>query len=92
MSLSENLMDLKEVVEANQGLIIRAQAVQGQLVLWCAAEKLPELVQFLRNDSAAQCSQLMDITAIDYPGANPRFVVVYQLLSLKLNLRVRLKL
>jgi len=91
MTLSENLIDLKEVAESKEGLVSKSEAMGGELVLWTPADKLTSLVQLLKLDAAAQCSQLMDITAIDYPGQSPRFVVAYQFLSLTLNLRVRVK-
>lgn len=91
MSLSEALKDLAEAAGAQSSLVTKTDVEGDELVLWTTAEALPELIQFLRSDATAQCSQLMDLTAVDYPGAAPRFVVVYQLLSLKMNLRVRVK-
>ena len=38
-----------------------------------------------------RCSQLIDITAVDYPDRENRFTVVYNLLSVDLNSRIRLK-
>ena len=89
--LSENLLDLKETAQSKDGLVTKVEAVGDELVLWTSAEQLISLIQFLKGDASAQCSQLMDITAVDYPGQDPRFVVVYQFLSLKMNLRVRVK-
>ncbi len=91
MSLSEALQDLAEVAGAKPDLVTKTDVEGDELVLWTTAQALPDLIQFLRGDATAQCSQLMDLTAVDYPGASPRFVVVYQLLSLKMNLRVRVK-
>lgn len=92
MTLSENLSDLKAAAEAKGDLVSTTEVLGDELVLWTQPSALIGLVQFLRSDAAAQCSQVMDLTAIDYPGQSPRFVVVYQFLSLKLNLRVRVKL
>lgn len=47
--------------------------------------------EFLKNDSRLLFNVLIDITAVDYPDRNPRFEVIYQLLSLPLNRRVCLK-
>lgn len=46
---------------------------------------------FLRDHSNTQCKQLIDITAIDNPSRPLRFQVVYQLLSLQYNARIRVK-
>ena len=91
MILSEVLQDLRDAASAKANLVTKTEAEKGELVLWALPSSLIEVMQFLRADASAQCAQLMDITAVDYPGASPRFVVVYQLLSLKLNLRVRVK-
>ena len=52
---------------------------------------LTKAIEFLKNDSRLLFNVLIDITAVDYPERNPRFDVVYQLLSLPFNRRVRLK-
>jgi len=46
---------------------------------------------FLRDHINAQCKQLMDITAVDYPTRETRFEVVYNFLSIQYNSRVRVK-
>jgi len=46
---------------------------------------------FLRDHINAQCKQLMDITAVDYPTRELRFEVVYNFLSIQYNSRVRVK-
>ena len=49
------------------------------------------VLQKLRDDSAIHMHQLMDICGVDYPERPERFDVVYHLLSLKYNWRVRIK-
>ena len=49
-------------------------------------------MDFLKNDPRLHFNVLMDITAVDYPERKPRFDVVYHLLSLSFNRRLRLKL
>ena len=46
---------------------------------------------FLRDYSNTQCKQLMDITTIDNPSRPARFQIVYHLLSVQYNARVRVK-
>jgi NADH-quinone oxidoreductase subunit C len=55
-----------------------------------AAEIVP-VMRFLRDDSRCQFWNLIDVTAVDWPGREARFDVVYHLLSPKLNVRVRVK-
>ena len=46
---------------------------------------------FLRDDSECMFKMLLDICGVDYPNKDPRFEVVYNLLSLTHNIRIRLK-
>lgn len=46
---------------------------------------------FLKNHTAAQFTQVSDITGVDYPTRNNRFEVVYNLLSVHHNSRIRVK-
>ena len=52
---------------------------------------LQKVMQFLKNDSRLLFNVLMDVTAVDYLGREPRFEVVYHLLSLQFNQRLRVK-
>jgi NADH-quinone oxidoreductase subunit C len=45
----------------------------------------------LRDDAGLLYNFMMDLTAVDYLGREPRFEVVYHLYSLSFNRRVRLK-
>ena len=64
---------------------------KGQLSITVATSKIAEVLDFLANDGAANFAQLTDLCAVDYPNRNPRFEVVYHLLSLELNRRIRVK-
>ena len=46
----------------------------------------------LRDDPALRLNQLIDICGVDYPDRIERFDIVYQLLSMAKNLRLRVKL
>ena len=52
---------------------------------------IQDIAKFLRDDPQMHFDFLMDITAVDYLGENPRFEVVYHFYSLKHNQRVRIK-
>lgn len=85
----------KEVVDHLEaslpGAVIEADEFRGELILWTDQEQLVPLMTFLRDDPNTLFEQLMDVTAVDYPQRERRFEVVYNLLSLKHNCRVRLK-
>lgn len=63
----------------------------GELTLSARREKLPQLMMYLRDDPAWRFKILIDICGADYPDRAERFEVVYHLLSVHKNLRVRVK-
>ena len=63
----------------------------GELIVTVARDSLLQALTFLRDDPACLFKQLVDMTAADYPERTERFELVYSLLSLKHNLRLRLK-
>jgi NADH-quinone oxidoreductase subunit C len=54
--------------------------------------RIAEVLQTLRDDPVIAMDQLMDLCGADYPERPERFDVVYHLLSLVNNLRVRVKI
>jgi NADH-quinone oxidoreductase subunit C len=54
-------------------------------------EALVTVMQTLRDDPELRLNQLIDICGVDYPDRAERFDVVYQLLSMAKNLRLRVK-
>lgn len=64
---------------------------QGDATALIRPDGLIKIVDFLKNDPRLQFNVLVDITAVDYMGRKPRFDVVYHLLSLPFNRRLRLK-
>jgi NADH-quinone oxidoreductase subunit C len=63
----------------------------GEVTLIVLPEHLLGVLYFLRDDSACQFQQLIDICGVDWPSRDQRFDVVYHLLSLTRNHRIRLK-
>jgi len=53
--------------------------------------KIPETIQELKENQDLQYSQLIDLTAVDYPSREKRFDVIYILLSMKENKRIVVK-
>ncbi len=64
----------------------------GELMLDTTPDRLIALPTFLRDDPMCQFKQLCDVSGVDWPERAKRFDVVYNLLSLKNNQRVRVKL
>jgi len=71
--------------------VIRSEGVCGELIVVARAAAIVDVLTFLRNDSNCQFKVLVDICGVDYPQRDPRFDVVYNLLSLTQNQRIRVK-
>jgi NADH-quinone oxidoreductase subunit C len=63
----------------------------GELMLETTDDKVIALLTFLRDDPKCLFKQLVDVCGVDWPEREKRFDVVYNLLSLKNNQRVRVK-
>jgi NADH-quinone oxidoreductase subunit C len=63
----------------------------GELTIRVQRAGLIKVLGFLRNDSNCLFSQLSDLCGVDYPDQDERFEIVYHLLSMRRNQRVRLK-
>jgi NADH-quinone oxidoreductase subunit C len=91
-SSSEGFPDfLKLLIETHPEAVLNASLPQGDATAAIRPEFLTKVIDFLKTDSRLSFDVLVDITAIDYPERKPRFTVVYHLLSLPFNRRLRLK-
>lgn len=64
----------------------------GELTLSVRGEQIVTVLTFLRDDPRCKFTTLIDICGADYPERGKRFEVVYHLLSMHLNHRIRVKL
>jgi NADH-quinone oxidoreductase subunit C len=88
----EALTALGERLRANsQGAITGFSVAFGDLTLAADASRIVQVLTALRDDAETPFQQMLDLTAIDYPERSKRFDVVYILLSMTANRRVRVK-
>ena len=79
------------------GLIESAEVAFNELNLVVSKEKLLDACLALRDKDPFTCEELVDLSGVDYSEygngewQGPRFAVVYHLLSIKHNHRIRLK-
>ena len=71
--------------------IFGAEVGHGELMLAVKGPAIVRVLLFLRDDPKCRFEQLVDICGTDYPERPQRFEVVYNLLSLTLNKRIRVK-
>jgi NADH-quinone oxidoreductase subunit C len=88
----QDLSVLEDAVTNELGnLIISTKVINGELVINVARDSIVKVLTFLRDDVNCQFKMLMELCGVDYPEREDRFDVVYCLLSLTLNQRIRVK-
>ena len=81
-----------EIQRALGGEMAHTGIELGELCVAVPRTRIAEVLRTLRDDPAIAMNQLMDICGADYPERPERFDVVYHLLSLRHNARVRVKI
>ena len=69
--------------------VIGTRIEKGEIVIGAMRDSLLGLMTTLRDDPRFACEQVMDICGVDWPERAERFDVVYNLLSVSLNHRLR---
>ncbi|EDW69241.1 NADH dehydrogenase [ubiquinone] iron-sulfur protein 3, mitochondrial [Drosophila virilis] len=80
------------VAECLPKYVQKVQLTSGdELEVLIAPEGVVPVLQFLKDHHQAQFTNLVDIAGLDVPCRKNRFEVVYNLLSLRFNSRIRVK-
>ncbi|AJE48162.1 NADH-quinone oxidoreductase subunit C [Celeribacter indicus] len=88
--MSEALIELAAHIEFKRpGDVLATAIAYDELTVTVAAAGIVEFIDFLKTDGSCKFSSLTDITAVDYPAREQRFDVVYHLLSMYQNQRIR---
>jgi NADH-quinone oxidoreductase subunit C len=86
------LKDLGDyVAEALPQEVLGTEVEFDELMVRARPALIVKVLTFLRDDVNCRFQQLMDLCGVDYPEREKRFDVVYNLLSLTHNMRVRVK-
>lgn len=64
---------------------------KDELTIYISPSGVIPVFTFLKYNTAAEFTQVSDITAVDFPTRDQRFEVVYNLLSVRHNSRIRVK-
>jgi len=70
---------------------IESRVAAGELTILADSADIVRLIAYLRNDGECAFSILIDLAGVDYPNRARRFDVVYHLLSIAKNRRIRVK-
>jgi NADH-quinone oxidoreductase subunit C len=85
-------VQLPQFIDQLSAHIVSHHVFKGEMIVEVKANSIIPVLTFLRDDENTRFTQLMDVTAVDFPERPERFEMVYQLLSLKYNQRLRIKL
>jgi NADH-quinone oxidoreductase subunit C len=96
--MTARLQTLEQALRQALGERLRdVTAALGEITAVVSAKDLTEAMLLLRDSEGLRFTQLADLCGVDYQthagsqGQGPRFAVVYHLLSMELNQRVRVK-
>ena len=90
--MSEELYELSEQITAAIDADVRGTTIaHDELTIAARADRIVHVLKYLRDDPMCKFIQLIDLCGVDYPERGKRFDVVYHLLSLHNNLRIRVK-
>ena len=94
MSELDPLKDLADHIEEElDDALDGFEILHGELCLYAKRDKIISVLQFLKNDSECQFKQLVDVCGADYPERlQARFEIIYNLLSISMNNRIRVKI
>ena len=82
---------LNGILTARFGGSVASSVILGEWIVTVPPASLLNLMEFLRDQPEFLCRTLVDLCGCDYPERSQRFEVVYNLLSMRHNLRVRVK-
>jgi NADH-quinone oxidoreductase subunit C len=88
----EALEELLATLEPVLGEALLGKAIaHGELAITVTAASVARVLTYLRDEPALMFKELVDLCGVDYPERERRFDVVYHLLSMHHNARIRVK-
>ena len=87
----DKLQKLEKLVNSELGSKILKSIIENQeFLIEVNDNNLIDVIHFLKSNDFCKFRQLIDIAAVDYPGDEKRFQLVYLFLSHEENLRIKL--
>ena len=71
--------------------VLEITSFRDQVSVTVKSDRILDICHYLKNDSALEMNFLTDLCGVDYKDREFRFAVVYHLLCLKHNHRIRIK-
>ena len=76
--------------DSGAAMVLECGVVHGEIVVRVNAIDVAATLASFRDDRQTAFTQLIDLTAVDYPDRKHRFDMIYQMLSMQNNMRLRL--
>ena len=90
--MSEALRELGALIELKRGDdVIGWSVAHGELTVEIAPQHVVPFMEYLKADQSCLFTTLVDVTAVDWPERDRRFDLVWHLLSMQRNQRIRVK-
>lgn len=90
--MSDELKELGEHIAAQIDEDITGWEIEfDELTITARAERIVPVLRFLRDDALCKFLTLIDLCGVDYPARAKRFDLVYHMLSMHNNMRIRVK-
>jgi NADH-quinone oxidoreductase subunit C len=80
----------EHICDVGAAMVLACDVVKGEIEVRANANDVTAALALLRDDRQAAFTQLIDLTAVDYPDRKDRFDMIYQMLSMQNNMRLRL--
>lgn len=91
--MQSGLQDIGEFISSKLPTSVNSTTVErDELTILVKRDDILTVLKLLRDDPQCKFTCIIDICGVDHPGRTNRFEVVYHLLSLKHNTRIRVKL
>lgn len=90
---TQALSELAAHIESRMPDAVRSWQIRvGELTLLAERDHIVPLLRFLRDDQQCNFETFIDACGVDYPERSERFEVVYHLLSMRMNHRIRVRI
>ena len=91
--IDQNLNKVEKLINSELSSKISGSEIKfGELLFKTSVSEINEVIKFLKLENKLRFKQLIDIAAIDYPNEEKRFELVYLLLSVENNMRVKISI
>tara|TARA_B100001057_G_scaffold2389_2_gene2188 strand:+ start:83 stop:697 length:615 start_codon:yes stop_codon:yes gene_type:complete len=90
---NQNLNKVEKLVNSELSSKISGSEIKFEELLFkTSVSEITEVIKFLKLDNRFKFRQLIDIAAIDFPNDEKRFELVYLLLSIENNVRLKISI